>query len=131
MKHFTTAEFARSSTADRLAIDNRIPKAVLPNIVNLVDKVLDLLREAWGAPITVNSGYRCEELNKAVGGVTTSEHLVGCAADITAGSISDNKKLFKLILELDLPFNQLILEKGGRWIHISHKENNKHQILYT
>ena len=117
MKHFTVAEFVRSEKADKRAIDNRLPKELLPNVQALVDNVLDPLREAYGKPITVTSGYRCPALNKAVGGSATSQHISGQAADITAGSRKENKRLFYLIQELGLPFDQLIDEKNFSWLH--------------
>lgn len=121
MKYFTTAEFARSSTADRLAIDNRIPKAVLPNIVNLVDKVLDPLRESYGKPIVITSGYRSPALNEAVRGAKNSHHVRGMAADIvgTPNTREENRRLFYLAQSLGLPFTQLIDEKNFSWVHIS------------
>ena len=134
MKYFTVAEFVRSETADRRGIDNKLPKELLPNVQALITNVLDPLREAWGKPITVTSGYRCEALNKAVGGSATSDHMKGCAADITAGSRKENKRLFYLIQELGLPFDQLIWEKGNSegpdWVHVSYREgNNRKQVL--
>lgn len=74
MRYFTIAELIKSETADKKAIDNRLPKELLPNAQALVDNVLDPLREAYGKPITVTSGYRCPALNKAVGGSKTSDH---------------------------------------------------------
>lgn len=130
MKYFTVAEFVRSETADRLAIDNRLPKELLPNVQALVDNVLDPLREAYGKPITINSGYRSPALNKAVKGSATSDHMKGCAADITGGSPKENKRLFYLIQELGLPFKQLIDEKNFAWVHVSYQEGaNRKQIL--
>lgn len=131
MKYFTVAEFVRSETADRRGIDNRLPKELLPNVQALITNVLDPLREAWGKPITVTSGYRCEALNKAVGGSATSDHMKGCAADITAGSRKENKRLFYLIQELGLDFNQLIDEKNFSWVHVSYRNdgNNRKQVL--
>lgn len=135
MKHFTIAEFVRSETADRRCIDNRLPKELLPNVQALVDNVLDPLREAWGGAIIVNSGYRCEALNKAVGGSSTSQHMSGQAADITAGSQKENRRLFYLIQELGLDFDQEIWEKGNStgpdWVHVSYRNdgNNRKQIF--
>ena len=137
MRYFTFTEFERSETATRYAIDNSIPEAAKANIAALVDKVLDPLREAWGRPVTVTSGYRCPQLNKAVGGVPTSQHVKGEAADITTGNEVDNNRLFQLIIKLKLPFDQLIFEKGDirtgpAWIHVSHRPDgdNRHQIIY-
>lgn len=131
MKYFTIAEMVRSDTADRLAIDNRLPKDLLPNVRNLITNVLDPLREAYGKPITVNSGYRCLKLNEAVGGSPTSDHMQGCAADITGGSPIENKKLFDLVQSLGLPFDQLIDEKGYAWVHVSYRsgKENRKQVL--
>lgn len=130
MKYFTVAEFVRSETADRLAIDNRLPKELLPNVQALINNVLDPLREAYGKPITINSGYRSPALNKAVKGSATSDHMKGCAADITGGSPKENKRLFYLIQELGLPFKQLIDEKNFAWVHVSYQEGtNRGQIL--
>lgn len=131
MKHFTIAEFVRSETADKRGIDNKLPKELLPNVQALVDNVLDPLREAWGKPITVTSGYRCPALNKAVNGSATSDHMKGCAADIAAGSQKENRRLFYLIQELGLDFDQLIDEKNFSWVHVSYRNNgnNRKQIL--
>ncbi|MBT9919769.1 D-Ala-D-Ala carboxypeptidase family metallohydrolase [Bacteroides uniformis] len=130
MKYFTVAEFVKSDTADRRAIDNRLPKELLPNVQALVDNVLDPLREAYGKPITVTSGFRCPALNNAVKGSATSDHMTGRAADITGGSPRENRRLFYLIQELELPFDQLIDEKNFSWVHVSYREgNNRKQVL--
>lgn len=117
-KHFTMGEMVASSTADRLAIDNRLPKAYVGNVQGLIDQVLDPLREWYGRPIFVNSGYRCEALNKAVGGVEGSYHLTGCAADIDARDRRENEKLFAFI-RAHLPFTELGWEGGGKWVHVA------------
>lgn len=130
MKYFTFQEFERSDTATRHAIDNTIPDKLRGNVAALVDNVLDPLREAWGRPITVSSGYRCPELNRRVGGVATSQHLTGHAADITTGNKVDNRRLFQLIQDLGLPFDQLIDESDFSWIHVSHDpQRNRKQTL--
>ena len=118
MRYFTIAEFVKSDTADRRGIDNRLPKELLPNARYLIDKVLDPLREWYGKPIYINSGYRCPELNKAVGGVEGSFHLTGCAADIDVHDLGENKKLFAYIKD-NLPFTELGWEGGGRWVHVA------------
>lgn len=137
MKHFSIQELTHSDTAIRKGIDNTAPKEAQENLIRLVDKVLDPLRESWGGPITVTSGYRSAALNKAVGGSATSDHPKGCAADITVGSREQNKKLFMLIQKLGLPFDQLIHEKGSvkdgpDWVHVSYRVvgQNRKQILY-
>jgi uncharacterized protein YcbK (DUF882 family) len=132
MKYFTINELCRSTKAEKLGIKNIPGEVELKNLALLVDKVLDPLRRAWGKPITVTSGYRCQALNSAVGGVKKSEHLQGRAADIVVGSKADNKRLADLAVRLKLPFRQLIIEKGGEWIHISYSESDiKRQVLYT
>ena len=85
MKFFTIAELCRSNTADRLGINNRCRQEHVTALTALVDNVLDPLREWYGKPITVNSGYRCPELNVAVKGSKTSQHMKGEAADIDTG----------------------------------------------
>ena len=126
MKYFTIEELTRSATAKRLGIDNAPTKSVRANLTALGENILDPLREAWGAPIVVTSGYRCAKLNKAVGGATNSQHLYGQAADIRTVSDrrEDNMKLLRKLIELDLPFDKLIAEyvdSQGRpdWIHVS------------
>lgn len=130
MKYFTIKELCKSSSAIKHNIDNTPDEEVIKNIEQLIENVLDPLREAWGKSIIVNSGYRCPKLNKVVGGAKTSQHITGCAADITTGSKEDNKKLFDLAQQLKLPFDQLIDENGFSWIHISYSTRNRRQILH-
>lgn len=130
MKYFTLDELTRSDTARRLGIDNRPAQRHIDSLRRLVDDVLDPLREAWGKPITVNSGYRCPELNRAVGGARASQHMLGQAADITVGNKADNRRLFQLVQSLNLPFTQLIDESDFAWVHIGHDPSNvKRQVL--
>lgn len=133
MKYFTFQEFERSETAYRHAIDNSVPEAAKAGIAALVDSVLDPLREAWGRPITVTSGYRCPRLNKAVGGVATSQHTKGEAADISVGNPLDNRRLAQKLLDLKLPFDQIINEHDWQWVHVSYRADkpNRHEILKT
>ena len=130
-KYFSIAELTKSSTAIKKKIDNTPTKEVENNLNQLIDNILDPLREAWGQPIIVGSGYRCEALNKAVGGAAHSQHKLGQAADIHTKSDSkeDNKKLFELIKQLKLPFDQLINEYNYNWIHVSYSPRNRRQIL--
>lgn len=132
MKHFTMGEMMRSDTAARKGINNKCTKEDAERLKKLIENVLDPLREAYGKPIVVNSGYRCPALNKAVGGSKTSDHMKGCAADIhgTPNTKAENKRLFELVKSLDLPFDQLIDEKNLSWVHVSHREgNNRKQVL--
>ena len=130
MKYFTIKELCKSSTATLKRIDNTPNSEIVNNLEQLVDNILDPLREAYGKPIKVNSGYRCEALNVAVGGSKTSQHKYGLAADITTGSRLENKKLFILTKQLNLPFDQLIDEKAYSWIHISFSKNPRKQVLH-
>lgn len=135
MKYFTISELCKSSTASRLGINNSPTAVATENLKLLVEKVLDPLREAYGKPICVYSGYRSPALNKAVNGATNSQHLTGMAADIHGKNAIENRKLYDLVLKLGIPFDQIILEKGTKmtpqWIHISYsKTNNRKQKLY-
>lgn len=130
MKYFTIAELCASSTATAKGIDNTPTPGITQNLERLVANVLDPLREAWGKPVVVTSGYRCPALNKAVGGAKNSHHMQGMAADISTGNKVDNRRLFQKILDLGLPFTQLIDEKGFSWIHVSYDTSNlKRQVL--
>lgn len=129
MKHFTFEELTKSAVAQREGIDNTPTAAVMEQLAKLVENVLDPLREAWGAPVTVTSGYRCQALNKAVGGVKNSQHMLGQAADITVGNPAENKRLMRIMRTLCLPVDQAIAEHGGRWIHVSHGPRNRRQYL--
>lgn len=120
MKHFTIKELTRSTTAQLRGIDNTPSQQVINSLTALVDNVLDPLREAWGKPIHVNSGYRCPALNEVVGGVKTSQHMKGEAADITAGSQEANRQLYSLLRQLNLPVDQAINEHDFSWIHVSY-----------
>ncbi len=130
MKYFTMKELTNSSTADKLGIDNTPTTEVSAQLSNLVTHVLDPLREMYGKPITVNSGYRCPKLNAAVGGAKSSQHMRGEAADITGGSREENKKLLELIRD-NLPFDQLLNESDYSWVHVSYvsTSKNRKQIL--
>ena len=129
MKYFTIEEFEKSPTASALGIDNAMPSDAAERVNALVANVLDPLREAFGKPIYVNSGYRCAALNKAVGGVANSQHCEGEAADVTTGSRDGNKQLWMLIKKLRLPVDQAINENDYAWLHISHSQSNRGQFF--
>ena len=124
-KHFTLKELTASSVAKKNGISNIPNKSEEENLVNLIDNILDPLREAYGNPIIINSGFRCKELNLLVKGSETSQHMKGLAADIRTklNTKKENKKLFDLAIQLNLPFDQLIDEKNFSWVHISYSEN--------
>lgn len=116
-----------------MGIDNTPTREAAANLTALVDAVLDPLRERYGYPIHVSSGYRCPRLNKAVDGKATSQHLTGEAADIYVGNAKDKAMLFSLIYYL-LPYDQLIWERGNAeapaWIHVSYREGaNRRECL--
>ncbi len=128
-KDFSYREFERSEVADAKHICNVITSfEVRDSILALTENVLQPLRDAWGKPLAVNSGYRCPALNAAVGGVPTSQHVKGEAADIAAG---DPVKLARLAVKLGLPFDQMILYPT--FVHFSHKLNGEQrgQICYN
>ncbi len=129
MKHFTLKEFVKSDTARRLGIDNTPSPQVEERLRQLVDYVLDPLREAYGKPIYVNSGYRCPALNRAVGGVAHSQHLTGEAADITGGNCQENRRLYELLRQLQLPVDQVINEHGFTWLHVSYGPRHRRMFL--
>lgn len=126
MRYFTISELCKSDTANSRGIDNLPGEEEIKNLNILVEKVLDPVREALSAPITVTSGYRSPELNSAVGGSKTSQHMKGQAADLVC---HDNKRLFNLI-RYNLEFDQLIWENNGAWVHVSYNEGyNRKQVL--
>ena len=131
MKYFTIHELTHSDTAHQKGIDNTPPPTIKVKLTSLINNLLDPIREAWGGPIYVNSGYRCPKLNEEVGGVPSSQHQKGEAADITVGSPELNRQLFDLITTGDFDFDQLIDESHYSWIHISFAAGkNRHQILH-
>ena len=136
MKYFTFAEFTRSATAERLGIDNKPEhngeQDVYAHIELLVVRLLDPIRDYVIEPIYINSGYRSEELNKAVGGVSDSQHRKGQAADIRIGSITGHL-LADLFWEISdhFDFDQLIYYKKEGFIHISYvsKKENRREVF--
>ena len=128
MVHFTIGEFEKSETANKLGYNNHIPVSLYPNVQALIKNVLEPIRTHAGRPIFINSGYRCPLLNKAVGGVPSSQHVLGMAADITT---KDRKKDLRIVdyVNENIEFDQMIIYKT--FIHISYNENrNRHEIIY-
>lgn len=129
MKYFSIEEMTKSNTATAKGIDNTPDQTITDNLTKLIEAVLDPLREWYGKPIIVNSGYRCEALNKAIGGAKSSQHMLGEAADITVGSKEENEKLFDYIKD-NLEFDQLINESDFSWVHVSYREGRlRKQVL--
>ena len=128
-KNFSLQEFEKSDTATRLGINNTIKdEFVKENIKALVDNILQPLRDKWGEPLTINSGYRCPQLNKAVGGVPTSQHCLGQASDV---GCEDPYALAKLAKRMRLDYDQCILYPT--FVHFSYRkdEENRRQLLYA
>lgn len=121
MKYFSISEMIRSDTARRLGIDNTPSDSIKKNLTLFIEKVLNPIREDWGGPIIVSSGYRCPELNKAVGGVKTSGHMYGFCADLQVKG--DLRKFSNFVIEWmkehQMKFDQIIFEKCGgvTWLH--------------
>lgn len=130
-RNFTFEEFTKSDVARRFHINNAITSwEVRDNIIALVENVLQPLRDAWGEPLFINSGYRCPELNShsLVGGSKTSQHVTGQAADVAS---SDPYGLAKMAKKMKLPYDQCIVYPT--FTHFSFRANgeNRNQILYS
>jgi zinc D-Ala-D-Ala carboxypeptidase len=128
MKYFTIKELSETNKP----YPNVPNEEQIKNLTNLVEKVLDPIREELGSPITVSSGFRSWKVNKAVGGVDSSQHTKGEAVDLVC---NNNAKLFELIQKKGL-YDQLIWEYGTdrcpAWVHVSLKRigTNRKQILH-
>ena len=130
-KHISYKEATRSATALRLGIENVPNEYELQNMEMVAKKVFEPLREAVDAPIKINSFFRCEELNKAIGGSTKSQHCQGRAIDIddVYGSVS-NAFMYYYIKD-NLDFDQLIWEFGTDhnpdWVHVSYVDGDSNR----
>ena len=126
MKHFTISEMLKSDTAIKQRLWNGANLEVEENLRALIDEVLDPLRERYGKPIYVNSGYRCPELNRLVGGAVNSQHMRGEAADIrpTQANQGDLDELVRILIA-NGKFDQLIIYPT--FIHVSWKRNGNNR----
>ena len=118
--YFTIAELCASETAKKYNIDNT-PDSIITSHLQQLINFLNPLREAWGSAIKVSSGYRCDKLNRFVGGSKTSSHLIGYGVDlIPANGKMDDFKKFIIDYMKTRMFDQCIIEKSGKteWIHI-------------
>lgn len=126
--YFTIAELCASDTAKKYNIDNT-PDSIITSHLQQLINFLNPLREAWGSAIKVSSGYRCDKLNRFVGGSKTSSHLIGYGVDLIPanGKMDDFKKFIVDYMKMRM-FDQCIIEKSGKteWIHIG-LYNNKGQ----
>ena len=124
MKYFSITELTQSVTAKRYGIDNTPSDDIKKNLTLFIEKVLDPIREDWGGPIIVSSGYRCPELNRAVGGAKTSGHQYGYCADLQVkGGMKKIRELANFIFEWmkdhKMKFDELLFEHSGgvTWLH--------------
>lgn len=129
-KHWSLAELTKSQMAVRRGWNNQPGPKELAALKLLVNNILEPLRVRIRRAIVANSGFRGINLNKAIGGSRSSQHPKGEAADIEAPGMS-NLELAQTIIEMDLPYDQLILEAydpdvpGSGWVHVSHAASGK------
>ena len=117
--HFTLEELTASSTAERLGIDNTPPECVKENLQILANGLEEVRKHLSivNAPMHIDSGYRCEVLNKTIGGATDSVHKLGFAADFICSMAGTPLEIVTLLAKTDLLFDELIQE--GSWVHAS------------
>ena len=134
-KHISEKEATKSITAMRLGLANTPDGAILTNMKEIAESVFEPLRKWVGGPIKVNSFYRSEALNKAIGGSSTSQHCQGKAMDIDdIYGFKSNSEMFNFIKE-NINFDQMIWEFGDStnpdWIHVSYvsDSSNRNKIL--
>ena len=124
--HFTLEEL---TVTQHRGIDNTPPTLALLGNLRRTAMLLEQVRTRLGVPILVSSGYRCPELNAAVGGQANSQHLTGQAADFIAPGFGAPVAVVSVLRDaIDLPYDQLILE-FDRWVHISWADTPRHQAL--
>lgn len=127
-KNFTVSELCRSQLAIDCGVDNTPTDEVLANLKTLCEKVLQPVRDHYGKPVKVNSGYRSEQVNVLARGSNTSDHVTGCAADIEIPGVP-NAELARWIAD-HLNYTQVILEfytpgvPDSGWVHVSYKPDN-------
>jgi hypothetical protein len=128
--HFTMAELTASNTAKARGIDNTPPPELFPRLLATAE-MLERIRTVLGVPVIVTSGYRSQKLNLAVGGVTSSDHTSGQAADIVAPRYGTPEAVARMLAPLvsTIGIGQLILEgvKGKQWVHVSTRPAHKSQ----
>lgn len=128
MLNFSISELVKSDIAKQNHISNIPNIEQLDNMLNLIFYCLQPVRNSIKAPMIITSGFRCEKLNKLVGGAPNSNHLSGCAADFVIKEITP-KKIVEIISNSDIAFNELINEHD-KWVHISYlKRGNKRKII--
>ena len=140
-EHFSLKELTKT----KYKFDNTPTVEVTANLKNICENWLEDLRYSYGAlyregkdtPIIITSGYRSAAVNKAAGGVATSNHLTGCAADLRCAGVEQALRYMNILLDIsdgtDRPFDELILEKkrGLYWVHFAVRpENNRRKISF-
>ena len=124
-EHLDLSEIIRSDSAKRNGISNMPTPDHIENFKILAAKVFEPIREHFGVPIHISSGYRSVELNRLIKGSSSSEHCKGQAIDIDMdGTTITNKQVFDYIKD-NLTFDQLINEFNYAWVHVSYKANGK------
>ena len=134
--YFTLKELCASDVATQRRIDNFPSFTIVEHLNELTEKILEPLRIAWGSSIIVNSGYRCDALNRAVGGVSTSAHRLGYAADLFPGNgkIDEFGKFVKeWLVKNRIKFDQVLFETKDkkRWVHIGLRSSTGSQRCET
>ena len=130
-KNFSYHEFEVSETAHSFRIDNTIKAFEVRDAVKaLVDNVLQPLRDKAKKPLNISSGYRCPALNAKVGGVATSQHCKGEAADVWCATLTPYQ-LARVVLENGIPYDQMILYPS--FVHLSYRKDGEQrgQLLYN
>lgn len=124
--NFFLDEFENSETARANRYNNAVPSCLIPSITNLCEQLLQPLRNLYGKSITISSGYRCTQLNDAVGGVPSSQHRLGEASDCKC---ADPKELLRVLRASKLPYDLAILYPT--FLHLSLKKtgNNRRQVI--
>ena len=130
-KHFSLSELTKSDTAIRKGIDNTPNDQEVENLILLCNEILEPVREHYGIPFAPNSGFRCLDLNRAIGSSDKSQHVSGKAVDFEISGL-DNKEVALWVMD-NCDFDQLILEfyKEGEpssgWVHCSYDVDKEHR----
>ena len=134
-QHFNLNEFTASETATRKGIDNTPPPVVIEKL-RMLAATMEHIRSLLGNnPISISSGYRCADLNSAIGSSSTSAHILGYAVDFTCPKFGTAKEVANKIAESPIKFDQLILEgitlknSNGIWVHLSVDPRNRRDVL--